>query len=246
MIAPRPESIALIACRVLEAEIAALLRGTTHVTCRQCFEIGLHDQPDVLRTRLAAAIARAEAVPGVEAVVLAYGLCGQALVGLAPRRHPLIVPRAHDCLTLFLGSKERYAACMRAEPGTYWYSPGWNRGGCAPGPERTAKLRRHYTAQFGPDEAEGLLEMERECFAHFTTAGYTDLGQPGDDVHRRYAERCATALGWRFQSHAGDSRLLQALLHGPWDDERFLIVRPGERIVHAPDCRIIVAAQAAP
>lgn len=247
MSASHPVSIALVACSVLEAEIASLTQHATHIVHREFFEIGLHDQPGLLRIRLAEAIARAEADDKVEAVVLVYGLCGLALVDLAPRRRPLVVPRAHDCLTLLLGSKERYAACMSTEPGTYWYSPGWNRGRRVAGPDREAKLRAEYTEKFGAEDAGALLDMERECFAHHTTAGYTDLGLSGDDEQRRYAERCSRSLGWRFQHHPGDATLLRGLLQGPWDDEgRFLVVQPGQRIAHAADTRIIKAVPVSP
>ena len=234
--------IALIACRVLEEEIGILMTDPSRIAHREFFEVGLHDQPAVLRARLAEAIARAEEDPTAEAVVLVYGLCGLALVGLAPRRLPLVVPRAHDCVTLFLGSKERYAACMQAEPGAYWYTPGWNKERRVPGPERERKLRAEYAAKFGEDEVEALLEMDREAFAQHSCAAYTDLGTPaGDDSNRRYAESCAAALGWRFAHHPGDSTLLRDLLDGRWDPERFLIVRPGEQIAHSPDHAIVKA-----
>jgi len=240
---PPPPS-ALVACRVLEAEIAALSAGAAHIVRREFFEIGLHDQPAGLRSMLAGAIGRAEDDPAVQQVILAYGLCGLALAGLAPRRCPLVVARAHDCITLFLGSRERYARQMLDEPGTYWYSPGWNRARRVPGPEREAKMREEYAAKFGAEEVEALLEMERSAFAQHTTAGYTDFGLPGDDEHRRYAEECARSLGWRFQRHRGDASLLRDLLHGPWDGERFLFVRPGERIAHAADASVIRAVPA--
>jgi len=239
-----PPASALIACRVLEAEITALAQGAAHIVRREFFEIGLHDQPTGLRSLLAGAIGRAEDDPGVRQVVLGYGLCGLALMDLAPRRCPLVVPRAHDCITLYLGSKERYAAQMRDEPGTYWYSPGWNRARRVPGPEREAMLRAEYTAKFGAEEAEALIDVECDAFAQHTTAGYTDLGLPGDDRDRRYAEECAKSLGWRFQRHAGDSTLLRDLLHGPWDSERFLVVQPGERIAHTADATIVKAVPA--
>lgn len=228
-----PPRLALIACQVLETEIAALTEGeSARFVHREYFEIGLHDQPTVLRARLAEAIERAEAEPAVDAVVLVYGLCGMALVELGPRRCPLVVPRAHDCLTLFLGSKERYADCMRAEPGTYWYTPGWCRGGRVPGPEREAQLRSEYTAKYGAETAEALLEMEREAFGQHACAGYVDFGLPGDAEYRRYAEACAGTRGWRFAAHRGDPQLLRELLQGGWDADRFLVVQPGERIAY--------------
>lgn len=201
--------------------------------------MGLHDHPAGLRGRLAEAIAQAEADPRVEAVVLVYGLCGLALVDLKPQRCLLVVPRAHDCITLFLGSKERYAAWMQAQPGTYWYAPGWNRERRVPGPDREAHLRAQYAEKYDPDDIDALVAMDRESFAHNNHAAYVDLGLPGDGAHREYAERCADSLGWQFAPQAGDARLLHDLLHGPWDAERFLVVEPGQRIAFSPDAAIV-------
>ena len=238
---PCPGHVAVVGCRVLESEIAALTRDATHIVRRELFEMGLHDQPSALRLRLADAIARAEDDPAVEAIVLVYGLCGLALVDLAARRCPLVVDRAHDCLTLFLGCKGRYADAMRNEPGIFWYAPGWNRDKRVPGHDRTAKLRADYREKFDPDQVEALLDMERETFALHSCAAYTDLRLPGDDDHRQYARQCAQELGWRFEYHPGDGRLLRDLLHGPWDPERFLVVQPGQRIAHVADASIIKA-----
>jgi hypothetical protein len=231
---------------VLEREIAALTAGSAHIVRRENFPIGLHDQPVVLRARLAEAIARAEADPAVEAIVLVYGLCGLALVDLAPRRCPVVVPRAHDCVTLFLGSKERYAASMKTDPGLYWYSPGWNRDKRVPGPDREAQLRATYTEKYGAENAEALLAMERESFAQHTGAGYVDLDMPDDGSQRAYAESCAKSLGWTLTPHRGDASLLHDLLHGPWDDARFLVVPPGRRIAFSPDAAVVKAVPADP
>lgn len=241
----QPPRLAIIACRVLEAEIAALTREATHIVRREFFPIGLHDQPGVLRTNLAEAIARAEADAAVETIVLVYGLCGLALVDLAPRRCPVVVARAHDCVTLFLGSKERYAAAMQADPGLYWYSPGWNRDRRVPGPDRERQLRAAYTARYGAEEAEALMEIERESFAQHTGAGYVDLDQPGDEAHRAYAEDCARSLRWTLTPHRGDITLLRDLLHGRWDDARFLVVPPGRRIAFSADTAIVKTLPAA-
>lgn len=243
---PASKAIAVIACRVFEAEIEAATANARHIVRRETFEMGLHDQPDVLRARLREALARAESTPTVEAVVLVYGLCGRALVGLAPERCPVVVARVHDCIGLLLGGHARHAACLRAEPGTYWYSPGWNRGGRAAGPERTAQLRTEYTRRFGADEAEALLEMERDALAQHTRAGYTDHRLPGDDAQRREAGRCAQAQGWPLDYHPGDPVLLHDLLHGPWDDARFLVVAPGQCIAQSVDARVMQAAPLSP
>ena len=47
--------------------------------------------------------------------------------GVHAQRCRIAITRAHDCITLLLGSKERYAEYVAQHPGTYWYSAGWNR-----------------------------------------------------------------------------------------------------------------------
>jgi hypothetical protein len=236
--------IALVACRVLESELDELAGTAAHLVHREFLPMGLHDRPAILRAELKAAIGRAEADPRVKTVVLGFGLCGLALVEVSPTRCLLVAPRAHDCITLLLGSKERYAARMAAEPGTYWYSRGWNRGGLAPGPERFASLKSGYTEKFGAEQAAALLELERENFAAHTRAGYVDWDGRAPAADHAYAGRCAATLGWPCDYHRGDPALLHDLLFGPWDEARFLRVAPGERVAHAPDESIIRTAPA--
>ena len=236
-----PPSLALIACRVVEAELEHVARDATHVVRREFLELQLHDHPAELHRHLAAAVARAEADRAVNAIALAYGLCGRALVGLSPRRCRVVVPRAHDCVTLLLGNKERYAARMQSEPGTYWFSPGWTRGGRVVGPGRDASLRREYAGRFTSEQIEALLELEREGLAQHHHGACVDHGLPGDEACRARAACDARALGWSFDAHPGDPALLRDLILGPWDEERFLVVAPGEQIAQAVDERILQA-----
>ena len=48
-----------------------------------------------------------------DAMLLGYALCNNGLVGLRARTKPLIIPRAHDCITLFLGSAARYTGGLQ-------------------------------------------------------------------------------------------------------------------------------------
>ena len=41
--------------------------------------------------------------------------------GSRPVTSRVVLPRAHDCITLFLGARERYAAETQDRPATYWY-----------------------------------------------------------------------------------------------------------------------------
>jgi phosphoribosylformylglycinamidine synthase PurS subunit len=171
----------------------------------------------------------------IEAVALAYGLCGRGVAGLRPLRHRLVIPRAHDCITVFLGSKEAYAEHRRRCPTAYYYSPGWNRGRRVPGPERLESLRAEFAAKFDSEDVEFLLESERGLWAQHDTATYVDLGTDDSVAEAQYARKCADWLGWKFEHLRGDPTLLRDLLWGRWDEKRFQIIEPGMQLGHAPD-----------
>jgi len=227
--------MALLACRVFEREIALVARDAKHIVETRWFEVGLHDNPDHLRATLQAELDSIEARDDIEAVVLAYGLCGRGPAGLQPRRRRLIIPRAHDCMTVFMGSKEAYAEHQRTCPTCFYYTPGWNRERRVPGPEKIAALRAESERKFDADDVEFLVETEREQWAQHNTATYLDLGTEDAEAEAEYARRCAEWLGWKFERIRGDARLLRDLLWGNWDAARFQIVEPGARLGHSPD-----------
>ncbi|MBU2496173.1 MAG: DUF1638 domain-containing protein, partial [Candidatus Omnitrophica bacterium] len=91
-----------------------------HVVDVEMLPLGLHADADDLRARLQARI-DATSEGEYDALLLAYGLCGKSTAGLIARDIPLVIPRAHDCITLFLGSRDRYQDQFVSCPGTYWY-----------------------------------------------------------------------------------------------------------------------------
>jgi hypothetical protein len=236
--APR---IALLACSVFEREIALYGRGARHIAEARFFEMGLHERPDQLRAILQENFDAVDARSDIEAVALAYGLCGRGTAGLRPMRHKLVMPRAHDCVTVFMGSKERYAEHHRRCPGCYYYTPGWNRGRRVPGPERLEAMRAELASRFEPEDVEFLVEEERKQWALHDTATFIDLGTDDARAEADYARQCADGLGWKFEHIRGDPSLLRDLLWGRWDEERFQIVEPGMQLGHAPDESILRA-----
>jgi len=231
--------LALFACRVFEQEIALHAAAAKHIMETRFFEVGLHDRPDELRATLQAALSEVEHRDDIEAVVLAYGLCGRGTAGLQPSRHKLVIPRAHDCITVFMGSKEIYAEHQRHCHTCYFYTPGWNRERRVPGPEQLESKRVEFLKKFDPEDVEFLIETEREQWALYDTATYIDLGTDDAAAEAEYARRCADWLGWKFERMHGDPALLRDLLWGNWDAERFQIIEPGSRLGHSPDEAIL-------
>ena len=208
----------------------------------EVIEQGLHNTPDLLRIRLQETVARIEDNQDINAIVLVYGLCSRGIEGVSARRCPIAVARAHDCITLLLGSKERYAEYLRDHPGTYWYSAGWNRCHVPPGKERVEALRQRYVEQFGEEDADYLMEMEQDWLRAYSQATFVDLGVAKTDADALHTKECADWLGWGYDEQKGDPRLLCDLLAGRWDSERFLVLQPGETACFKVDDTILCAA----
>ena len=164
-----------------------------------------------------------------DASLLGYGLCSNGTVGLQAEI-PVVLPRGHDCITLLLGSKERYREYFDSHRGSYWYSPGWIEAGKQPSQGRYERLLEQYTAKYGQDNAQYLMEVEQTWMKEYEWATYVDWGLVESAGYKAYTKRCAEFLGWHYDEVRGDPGLMQRFVDGCWDESEFLVVEPGRRI----------------
>jgi len=238
-------NLAVITCDVLTEEVRHFCSELPQVKRIEVIEQGLHNTPDLLRIRLQAAVAKTEEDPAIDTIVLVYGLCSRGIEGVHTQRCRLVITRAHDCITLLLGSKERYAQYIQQHPGTYWYSAGWNRCHVPPGRERVEKLQREYLEKYGEENADYLMEMEQDWMRAYDRATFVDLGVTASEPDVRHTKECADWLGWSYDEQRGDPQLLRDLLAGRWDAARFLVLQPGETIRFTVDESILAATPCA-
>jgi len=238
-----------IACDVVARPVYLCAARSPHVVDIRMFERGLHNDPSDLRTRLQGAIDGAPAA--AEAIVLAYGLCGGATAGIEARDKPVILPRAHDCITLFLGARERYQEEMR-KPATYWYvadqlerNDGYRAGigGLAIGSDTDAQveeIRAEYVAKYGEDNADYLMEVLGGWREHYGRAAFVSMGVGDEEASIAAARAEADRRGWAFEQIEGSMVLLRRLLRGDWNED-MLILQPGERLAMSYDDGIVKA-----
>ena len=233
------EKYFIISCHVLWREFCHFASMAPKVYQFRFLKQGLHCTPDLLRSELQQAI---DAVDGeYSAVLIGYGLCSNGVVGIRARNAKLVVMRGHDCVTFLLGSKERYREYFDTHPGTYWYSPGWIDTSTQPGKERYERVLRHYIETYGEENAEYLMQASENWMQSYSNAAYVDLGFGDGERYRAFTRACAEWLGWNCDFLEGDPRLFKDFLTGPWDDERFLVVQPGQMIAASHDERVIEA-----
>ena len=221
----------LIVCKVLQREAYFCAARSRHVVDIVLMEQGLHDEPDRLRREVQTALRRTDDIQGrpYDASLLGYGLCSNGVVGLAAEI-PVVIPRGHDCITLLLGSKERYQEYFDSHRGVYWYSPGWIESGKQPCKERYERLLEEYRQKYGQDNAQYLMEVEQTWMKEYQWATFVDWGLIDVDEYKAFTRQCATFLGWSYDELKGDPGLMQRFVDGLWGEDEFLVVPPGRRI----------------
>ena len=194
-------------------------------------EQGLHDEPEKLRREVQKALDNTCDIQGCpyDASLLGYGLCSNGIVGLSAKI-PIVAPRGHDCITLLLGSKDKYQEYFDSHRGVYWYSPGWIESGKQPSEERYEKMLKEYKEKYGDDNTQYLMEVEQSWIKEYDWATYIDWGFVDSDEYKNYTKRCAEFFHWNYDELKGSPVLMQELVDGDWHNSEFLVIKPGRKI----------------
>lgn len=246
-----PKRFLLIACAILHREChACAARSKNLITLRLC-EKGLHDiGAKKMSARLQAEV-DAASPKEYDAILLGYGLCNNGTEGLRSGL-PIIMPRAHDCITLLLGSKERYMDYFNKNAGTYYRSPGWIEYGdsCLANPDSTVTQMgmtpyEEYVAKYGEENAKYLMET-LGMTKHYSKLAYIDTGVGDIARYRDLSTNEAKEKGFEYEEIPGDTGILQRMMDGDWDEKEFLVIRPGQAMKPSHDDNVIKANENKP
>ncbi len=241
----------LIACNVLLREICREVAASPHTFDLYFTEKGEHENCDRLRSIIQREIRSAEeSGKPYDAILLGYGLCGNATVGLGSDTFSLVLPRAHDCCTLFLGSKRKFQELFASNPSRPFAAPGYMERGTEPFQTSLSrkflgldKSYEEYVALYGEENARYIMETLSSKTAEDQTLVY--IAMPGTE-HLGWEERCkkeAEEKGKRFIRVEGDTRLIHNLVYGIWDPEEFLLVPRGQKIAPLYDWDQVVISK---
>jgi hypothetical protein len=206
----------VIACEtVIEEMLPFLPEDVPH----EVLDFGLHIKPAELKKVLQEKID--EASPKADVLLLGYGLCSMAVVGLKATTTTLVIPRTDDCIAIFLGSCNAYKEQTKKEPGTYYLTKGWIEVGDTPFEEHKLLIER-----YGKEKAERMTFL---MLKNYKRLAFINTGVYEIEKYREYSQRTAEAFGLRFEEIEGSSDLVKKIVSGPWDDE-FVVVSPGETV----------------
>jgi len=207
----------VIACSIMKEELLHVQpEGVSFVFLEQ----SLHRTPQKMKPAIQEEIHKTEEWDDGQ-IILSYGLCSNGILGIEANRHPIIIPRVHDCITLFLGSRERYLEEHGKEPGTYYLTKGWIEEGKSP-----LGIYREYCQRYGQETAEWVIKEELKNYTRIALVE-SELGL--SDNHRTHAQENTLFLNMRYEELMGSLDFFRKIIHGPWDKD-FVLLRPGEEV----------------
>jgi hypothetical protein len=239
----------LIGCGLLLRELSDAIVRSPHLVDAKFLPAGLHDSgAKSMRQRLQQEIDAIE-TSDYDAIVLGYALCGMGIAELKAPGIPLVVARAHDCITLLMGSREKYSDYFKANSGVYFRSVGWMERGREMhdqlGAHGLSQDRDALIARYGEDAGQYLYEEATRYRSSYRKLTYIRTSSAFDDHFAGQALEEADERKWTYEEMAGDLTLFRRLLAGDWDSD-FLIVPPGHKVVATYDDNIVQAAAIPP
>ena len=238
----------LISCEVFYREFSTAVARSPHLVDAEFLPKGLHDiGTSEMRNRIQSAVDRVDD-SAYDAILIGYGLCNNGIVGLTSRTTSLIIPRAHDCITLFLGSKERYLEYFQNNPGVYFQTTGWIERGEVRGElsqlaiGQKLKMKQSFedlVSRYGEENARYLWEQLGTLEKNYSKMTFIEMGIEPDDSFERLAANKAHARSWNYEKVQGDMGMFYRMVNGVWNDHEFLVVPPGRRVTPTYDDGII-------
>jgi hypothetical protein len=239
----------LIGCGLLLRELSDAIVRSPHLIDAKFLPAGLHDTgAKSMRQRLQQEI-DATNISDYDAIVLGYALCGMGLAGLKAPGIPLVLPRAHDCITLLMGSREKYSEYFKANIGVYFGSVAWVERGREMhdqlGANGLSQDRDALIARYGEDAGQYLYEEATRYRTSYRKLTYIRTGSEFDDRCAQQAQAEAKERNWSYEEFPGDLTLFRRLLAGYWHSD-FLVVPPGHEIAATHDDDILRAVASSP
>ncbi len=235
----------LIGCQVLTREMGSVISRSPHSIEVEILPMGLHDLGVLMRPHLQEKIDAAD-LEGYDAILLGYALCGRGTEGVRAGKTQIVLPRAHDCIGLLMGSRFDYQKYFDAHAGIYYRSPGWvefQTPGQTLEPAFPSKKKRpgnnkigerrsleELIEQYGEENGRYLYEQFGAFRQHYSRLTYISTPVESNAEFRGKARAEAEKEGWTFDEIQGSLTLLQRLVNGDWDAADFLVVPPGAAV----------------
>ena len=215
----------IVCCETIRNELCAAMESSGARYPVHWLPAGLHNVPKDLHRTLQTIFDQISC----GRLLLAMGLCGNAISGAWTRDFELILPRADDCISLLLG-QERRLALGREKP-TYYLTKGWLDG------ERNIWAEYQYAIEkYGPKRGKMINDI---MYAHYRRLGVVDTGGYQLSEIEPLTHQIADTLGLEHEIFPAGVEHICRLLTGPCPDDLYYRFPPQTRIqIYAPNANL--------
>ncbi|MDT8377403.1 MAG: DUF1638 domain-containing protein [Desulfotignum sp.] len=232
----------IIACAVLARDIKEVAREMGLKPVYKFLEAGLHENPHKLNTQVQEAIDQISEQGSADRIIIGYGICGKGTVGLTSRDIPLVIPRVHDCIALFLGGDAAYQEQFKKYPGTYYLSAGWCEEKAIPVSQRRGRawfgnrqlVYEDVKNTHGRTAADHTFAFLNSWQKNYQRAAFIETRSGQAARYEQMAKEMAEEYGWRFERIKGDQCLIHQMLTATESTSGVLVVPPGHTITFDP------------
>ncbi|HHU31586.1 MAG: DUF1638 domain-containing protein [Zhaonellaceae bacterium] len=171
----------------------------------------LHRSPEKLHAEIQQLLNETN---GYELIILGFGLCGNALNDIKTTNCPVIMPRIHDCVPVFLGSKAKYETLHKENMRTFYYVSSMDM------------VREDYErslAKYGLNKSKRLFAA---MFKNYNRFLYIHTNNSRNNKAYEEVQNFASIVELPCDEIKGSLDYLEKLINGPWDKEQFITIPP--------------------
>ncbi|MBM3707873.1 MAG: DUF1638 domain-containing protein [Actinobacteria bacterium] len=236
-----------VVCDVMKNDFLGIVKSRNINNLDFIFmEQQLHNTPDIMRQKLQEEIDKID--NSYRNIILGYGLCSNGVAGLTSESSGIIIPKVDDCISLFLGSKEKYLEEFKKDPATYYLCKGWIEYGGDPYrgyllwtgkedkiPREWLRGKERYGLRKYDEKTARILVAELlKNYKRIVLINNNNI----EEIHRKYVNDMITFLNeildrqMIFEEIEGSSSYIEKLASGYWKpDNNFIRINPKEKIL---------------
>jgi len=236
------KKIYVIACAVLARDMKEVAKEQGLALEYKFLEAGLHENPHKLNTQVQEAVDRIDRQGDADRIIIGYGVCGKGTVGLTAGNVPLVIPKVHDCISLFLGGDAAYREQFKQFPGTYYLSAGWCEEKAEPVSRRRGRawfgdrqlVYEDVKKSHGQKTADHTFAFLNSWQKNYQRAAFIETRSGQAARYEKMAKEMAEEYGWRFERIKGDQGLIRQMLTITESTPDILMVPAGHTIAFDP------------
>jgi hypothetical protein len=210
----------VVACGSIKPELEKMAGEAVEKVHLHFLPQNLHRAPHKMKEMIQKAIDEKSSVS--ERIVLGYGLCSNGIVGVKAPQQGLYVPKVHDCIAFYLGSREKYNKIFRQHPGTYHLTKSWIDNEKDP----LGLMENEYTRRVGEEMAKEAIETEIKNYEYIS---FINNELANSDKYRQRAKKNAEVFHKKYIEYKGTDSFFKKILFGPYDKD-FIYIEPNKTI----------------